>query len=195
MDINKMNKYFKIGIFLMLGLSGSLQSRKSLSYFPDNQRRDNDSLQLIKDHEYHLSRTTLNYDSQSHTYQFTINIFIDDLTKCLEKQGHKNLNIGGKEASNTDAVIEAYLRTHLILMEEKAIPYTYLGREFSDDQIALYIYLESAESPARKNLAIKNSLLLEEFDDQKNIIDVTKDKKRVTQVLCEKGADYKAFSY
>jgi hypothetical protein len=193
--MNKMNKYFKIGIFLMLGLSGSLQSRKSLSYFNNSSLSYNDSLSKNVDHEFHLSRTTLNYDSQSQTYQFTINIFIDDLTKCLEKQGHKNLNIGGKEAANTDKAIEAYLRTHLILMEEKAIPYTYLGREFSDDQIALYIYLESAESPARKNLAIKNSLLLEEFDDQKNIIDVTKDKKRVTQVLCEKGSDYKAFSF
>jgi hypothetical protein len=188
-----MYKYFLIGIFLFVG-NNMIHTDKSLSFFYTSHyqslREHND--EFI--HEFHLSRTTINYNTESKTYQFTIHIFIDDLTKCLEKKGYKNLNIGGKEAINTDEVIEKYIREKVILMADKAIAYTYLGREFSEDETALYIYLESMEAPARKNLAIKNSLLLEEFDDQKNIIDVTINNKRITQLLCDKSDAYREFS-
>jgi hypothetical protein len=146
-------------------------------------------------HEFHLSNTTINYNSNSKTYEFTIHIFIDDLTKCLELKGYKNLNIGGKESNLVDEAIEKYLREKVILMTDKAIAYTYLGREFSEDQIALYIYLESEEMPLIKKLGIKNSLLLESFDDQQNMVRITKDKRPVTQLVCSKDNDYKIFSF
>jgi hypothetical protein len=189
-----LKRYFATGIFLII-VQWSLYSKKSLCILPPSYNLISNEFVSFFEHEFHLSRTTINYNSQSKTYQFTIHIFIDDLTKCLEKKGFKNLNIGGKEATNTDEAIEKYIRENVILMGDKAIPYTYLGREFSDDQIALLIYLESTESPVRKNLAIKNSLLLEEFNDQKNIIDITKDKFRITQLLCDRSEDYKAFSF
>jgi hypothetical protein len=182
-----MNKIILIGSFLLLGFTKPSSKGNSLSFLT--------SIYTASEHEFHISRTSLNYDSQSKTYQFTIHIFIDDLTKCLERKGYKNLNIGGKEAPNTDTAIESYIREHVVLVGDKALPYTFLGREFSDDQIALYIYLESDEQAPRKNLAIKNNLLLEEFSDQKNIVDITRNKKRVATVLCEKEDFYKNFTF
>jgi hypothetical protein len=160
---------------------------------PLNELRDSFPTSILF-HEFHISRTTLNYDSKTKAYQMTVHIFIDDLEKCLLRKGHKNLRIGSeKELATTDEIIEKYLRENLILMSAKAIPYTFLGRELSEDATALYCYLESGETPSLVSLGIKNSLLLEEFQDQKNIIDVTRDKKRITQVLCQKGEEYKLF--
>jgi hypothetical protein len=151
----------------------------------------NGNLDISKDklnHAFHLSRTTLNYDSPSMTYQLTLHIFIDDLTKCLEKKGYKNLNIGSKSESKlTDEALEKYIKEKVVLMDGKPIAIEYIGREFSEDGIALYCYFETKEVAYAKNLSVKNALLMELFEDQKNIIDVTKDKKRVGQMLCQLG--------
>lgn len=141
-------------------------------------------------HAFHISRTTLNYDSASKTYQLTIHIFIDDLTKCLEKKGYKNLNIGSKsESPQTDEALEKYIKEKVILTDGKPMAMDFIGREFSEDGIALYCYLETKEVVYSKNLTVKNALLMELFDDQKNIIDLTKDKKRVGQLLCQVGSE------
>jgi hypothetical protein len=139
-------------------------------------------------HAFHISRTTLNYDTPSKSYQLTIHIFIDDLTKCLENKGYKNLNIGSKSESKlTDEAVEKYIKEKVVLMDGKPIAMEYIGREFSEDGIAIYCYFETKEVVYSKNLSVKNALLLELFDDQKNIIDVTKDKKRIGQMLCQSG--------
>ncbi len=141
-------------------------------------------------HAFHISRTTLNYDSPSMTYQLTIHIFIDDLTKCLEKKGYKNLNIGSKsESPHTDEALEKYIKEKVVLMDGKQIAIEFIGREFSEDGIALYCFFETKEAVYSKNLTVKNALLMELFDDQKNIIDLTKDKKRVGQLLCQVGSE------
>ncbi len=141
-------------------------------------------------HAFHISRTTINYDTPSKSYQITIHIFIDDLTKCLELKGYKNLYIGSKSESKlTDEAVEKYVKEKVVLTDGKTIAMDYIGREFSEDGIALYCYFESKETVYSNKLTVKNALLMEAFDDQKNIIDVTKDKKRVGQLLCQVGSE------
>ena len=40
-------------------------------------------------HDFHLSRSEINYDSPSATLQVTVHIFVDDLEKVLTKTGSK----------------------------------------------------------------------------------------------------------
>jgi hypothetical protein len=150
----------------------------------------NTEMKNVNSHAFHISRTTLNYDTPTKTYQLTIHIFIDDLTKCLEKKGYKNLNIGSKSESKlTDEAVEKYIKEKMVLSDGKPIAIDYVGREFSEDGIALYCYFETKAVVYSKNLTVTNALLLELFEDQKNIVDVTKDKKRVGQLLCQSGSE------
>ncbi len=160
------------------------------SAFLINGNFDNDKVTIADIHAFHISRTSVNYDTQSKAYQLTIHVFVDDLTTCLEKKGYKNLNIGHKSESKiTDQAIEKYIKEKVVLSDGKSIVLSYIGREFSEDGIALYCYFESSQTNFAKMLSVKNSLLFESFDDQKNIVDITKDKKRMGQLLCQLGSE------
>ena len=102
-------------------------------------------------HDIHVSRTEVNYDTQTSSVQVTVHLFIDDLEKSLE--GRKNLKP------------------------------TFIGKELSEDQIAFYCYLEYPINGLAKELGIKNNILTELYSDQKNMVFITKNKKRVASFL------------
>lgn len=139
-------------------------------------------------HDFHLSRSEINYDSPSSTLQVTVHIFVDDLEKVLTKTGSKNLHLGQKnEAADADQAIAAYLdRHHVISSSGKMFKPDFIGKELSEDYIAYYCYLEYPVPAGTKEVNIKNNILLDLYDDQKNMVQVTKNKKRITSFLFDK---------
>ena len=136
-------------------------------------------------HDIHVSRTEVNYDTQSSSVQVTVHLFIDDLEKSLVKSGHKALKLGQhNEAAQADEAIAHYLEQHCTLTAGgKSLKPTFIGKELSDDQIAFYCYLEYPISGSVQELSIKNNILTELHSDQKNMVFITKNKKRVASFL------------
>lgn len=117
--------------------------------------------------------------------QVTVHLFIDDLEKSLVRSGHKALKLGQhNEAEQADDAIGQYLEQHCTLLAgNKVLKPTFIGKELSDDQIAFYCYLEYTISGTLQELNIKNNILTELYSDQKNLVFVTKNKKRVANFL------------
>jgi hypothetical protein len=131
-------------------------------------------------HDFHLSRCEINYETATGDIQIAAHVFIDDLELALKKSGIHSLYIcSPRESEKAHAAIEAYIHQKLAFYVngKKLVP-VMLGKEASDDLMAVWCYFEI---PGNKNLhqvKIENKILTELFNDQKNIIDFTVDKRK-----------------
>ncbi len=140
---------------------------------------------MIPVHEFHISKTLIEYNEKENALQFTLHIFIDDLEEALRQQGADKLFIcTEKEAEKADDYIYKYLQQKLkIKVDDKAVEYTFVGKEVSEDLVAVWCYLEIENIDSFSKLYIKNNTLVETFDDQKNIISVSGPNKQKGYLL------------
>lgn len=136
-------------------------------------------------HDFHLSKTTINYDSEEMAIQISASVFIDDLELSLKDLGHDSLKIcTRKEKENAELLMHAYFEDHLkVEIDGRALEFTFLGKEQSDDLAAVWCYLEAYDIPDFKEISISNTILTKQFDDQKNITMVQIDKERIAHIL------------
>jgi len=130
-------------------------------------------------HDIHLSKAEVNYVSEEQVLQISLHLFLDDLEMSLEDYGAKNLQLcTEKEHDDGESYIIAYLRDHFKFIQNGAtIPIDFIGKEQSEDLIAVWCYLEIPLDNS-KELYHENLILLDKYDDQKNIISFKEDGKR-----------------
>src|SRR5690606_23716519 len=124
-------------------------------------------------HPIHISVSEVRYDLLSQKLQVAIKIFADDLELALRDLGYTELKIGApNESPLADEAIVNYLDKKFQVSLNGIIKRgEMLGRELSEDLIAVWCYLEY-DVPSSGNLSIQNEVLLETYDDQKNIMDI-----------------------
>lgn len=140
---------------------------------------------VVVDHEFHLSRSIVNYDSDQEVLQITTNIFIDDLESALSQYGAENLQIStDSEKEIAEEYIFGYLLSNLIIKNDgKELPFEFIGKEPSDDLQAIWCYMEVKLDTQINDLDIENNILNDMFDDQKNMTTIQVDKKRIKDIL------------
>ena len=143
------------------------------------------SFSEVEEHEFHLSRTTVNYNSEEMAIQISTSIFIDDLELALKENGHDSLKICTlREKEDAELFIQEYLDEHLVVeIDGLALDFTFLGKEPSDDLMAVWCYLEAYDVPSFSEITISNTILNTQFDDQKNITVIQIDKDNIAQIL------------
>jgi hypothetical protein len=105
---------------------------------------------------------------------------MDDLENALMEGGKKTLKIASNECAHCDAMIEKYINQKLTFkVNNRPIPCSMLGKEASKDKMAVWCYLEIQGLKNLSKLDIENRILLELFNDQKNIVDFTVNKKKM----------------
>ena len=153
------------------------------------------SLQHISPlHDFHVSKCLIEYNPTEQAIQISLHMFIDDLEYALEQKGHKGLFLcTPKEKENANKILTAYLTRKLSLEVNNSKPtFEFIGKEVSDDLSGVWCYLEITNIKELKALSVHNSLLLEVFDDQKNIVSLTGPNLQGT-LLLQNGNDTKAF--
>ena len=130
-------------------------------------------------HDLHMSKTDLHYKTDQESLQILVSIFIDDLELAIKNESGKKYDLleeGPHQVS--DSLIMGYINSHLeISIDDKYIEPVYLGKEQSEDYEAFWCYLEIENLKTFKLLEIKNTILLKEFDDQKNATNFKIDRK------------------
>ncbi len=123
-------------------------------------------------HEYHLSVTEINYKAESQSLQIMTRVFIDDFENVLRKRFNDDIRlVKDAEEGPVKKVIERYLGQKLHLKSNgKEHQLKYLGKEYDNDQVILYIEVEKV-APFTE-ISITNSILTDLFDDQKNVVHV-----------------------
>lgn len=126
-------------------------------------------------HDVHLSKSVIEYSPKDEALQITLHIFLDDLEATLINHGApKKLNLcTKKEHEEGEDWMKKYLRASFRIMvngEEKE--YKYIGKEISEDFLATWVYLEVKDIKTIENIGVKSTILMELYDDQKNIVQI-----------------------
>jgi hypothetical protein len=131
-------------------------------------------------HAFHLSKAEVFYNENNRSLEISLHLFIDDLEAAMQNSGIPNPYIStSKEVENADSLISSYLTHHFnIAVDGRNVQFNFLGKEDSDDLIAIWCYLEGQEIINPKEIKIQNKLLVDLFDDQKNIVSFRSIKKK-----------------
>ncbi len=121
-------------------------------------------------HKYYISLIKVEYKKESKSIQITMRIFIDDLQKTINTTYNKKFELAlPSEATEIDSIINDYITDKFIVkINNTEKPYSYLGKEYEDDVVYLYLELKNIETI--NSIEIKNNMLMKIFPDQKNII-------------------------
>ncbi len=148
-------------------------------------------------HEFHLSKCNIEYKQSEQVIQITLHVFIDDLESALREKGIDQLFIGTeKEKENADQHIQKYLQEKFqIKSDAQILDLVFLGKEQSEDLAAIWCYLEVTKVNTIKHLTVTNNVLMDIFDDQKNIVSIKGPQKQSAYFLFEKGKSTESVAF
>mgnify|MGYP000029216911 FL=1 len=127
---------------------------------------------ILSFHDFHVTHTTLHYNSDLENMEITIKVAIDDLEASLY---NNELRIStSTENILSDEIIKNYFNTHLnIYVNNKIINYKWIGKEISENLHDIYIYFEIKsfnKNKKLKSLIIENTIFIETTNNQTNIV-------------------------
>ena len=129
-------------------------------------------------HEFHVSKCLVNYSEESQSLQISIHIFIDDFEDALKEKDSQLFLGSEKEKPQADQLVQDYLSNKLkIKVDQKTTSFNYIGKEVSEDLAALWCYFEIESVHPDNFIEVENTILMELFEDQKNIVSVKGPKK------------------
>ncbi|MEN0003175.1 MAG: DUF6702 family protein [Bacteroidota bacterium] len=146
-------------------------------------------LTLVPVHEFHLSKTLVEYNPTDQALQISMHIYLDDLEAALRLKGADELYLcTEKEVPEAEAMLETYLRKKFkISLNEQEANYNFLGKEISEDLLAAWCYIEIPNVTEVTSLGVTNAILLDLYDDQKNIIHIIGPERREGYFMFQKG--------
>jgi hypothetical protein len=134
-------------------------------------------------HEHYISLTKIDFLKEKSSVQITMRFFIDDVEKALENQFELPLELATKnENKQANQYLETYIREQFkINLNQREESYTYLGKEYEDDVV--YIYLEIENVDDINTVEVQNSMLIDTFEDQQNYVKISIGKVQKTFIL------------
>ena len=125
-------------------------------------------------HDFHLSKAMVKHSETEQSIQVSMNIYIDDLEYTLGGLGFDSLFLCTKfEKPQADSIIANYIKNQFSVSSSgKKLQFDYLGKEISEGLDAVWIYMEAMDIEKPIELTLSNTILMESFSDQKNIMNV-----------------------
>jgi len=135
------------------------------------------------DHKFYVSTTNIEFVPSSKSVQIISKIFIDDIEEALQKRYGKEVSLATKKETDADReLLKSYVMQKFhISINGKEATYQYLGIDYETDIVKCY--LEITGVSALKSIEVENTILLDAFDDQKNIIHIKTPESRKSMVL------------
>lgn len=121
-------------------------------------------------HDFHASVTQMQYDPKEKTFEISVRVFTDDLEKALSQEINAPVHL--TKDSKSDVIIEEYVRAHFAYVTPQKLtkPIQYVGHDVEAD--ANWIYLEMPNAESFRGGSLKQSMLIETFDDQVNLVNI-----------------------
>lgn len=148
-------------------------------------------------HAFHVSKCLIEYNEAESAIQISLHVFIDDTEAALRLQGIDQLYIcTEKEAATADDHIAAYLTKQLqLVVDGQAVQPMYLGKEVTEDFAGMWCYLEVTGIKDIRELIIDNQILMDTFEDQKNIVNVIGPRNHSEMFLFQKGESRESLAF
>lgn len=151
---------------------------------------------MVLGHPFFISLTEIRQNPDSERLEISIKVFWDDLEVALTS--HHGESIDFLNPEDSDALrdqIEAYFRTNFELwVAADSQTYSFLGYELDDD--SAWFYLETQPLTQNGIIRVKNTLLIESFAGQQNIIHLyPKNSRSPRSLLLGKGQESGEFDW
>jgi len=123
-------------------------------------------------HKFYVSVTEIEYNEKAESLQIISRVFIDDVEDLLQTRYDKNIRLGKTtETASVPNYLKKYLNKKIeVQLDGKAVEVNYLGKEYEDDMLLLY--LEIPKITSFKKIEVKNAILTDMFSEQKNLVHV-----------------------
>ena len=121
-------------------------------------------------HPFYVSLTDIRYNPEVQSIEVSQRIFWDDLEPVLAKKFKVKVDfLDPENPQELDKMVETYLlEMNEILINNQSIPLVYLGHEIEEDTV--WFYLEGKVANYPESVKLRNSMLVQEFDTQQNIV-------------------------
>ncbi len=125
-------------------------------------------------HEIHVSKCEIHHNAQASTLEIATQIFLDDLQTQLTALGAPDLYLcTEKEAKVGNQELIKYLgRKLMITVDGKTLEGSFMGKELSEDMLAVWTYFEYQMPTNFNKINVKYDVLMDLYDDQKNIVNI-----------------------
>ncbi|MEQ9423589.1 MAG: hypothetical protein RJQ09_04165 [Cyclobacteriaceae bacterium] len=123
-------------------------------------------------HPFHASVADIEYHQDNKSLEISYRMFIDDLEQTLNRRFEGNLNLlDPAQKSNVDDLVNKYLGENLrFWVNGREVEFVYWGSEMENN--AIWTYIEITGITSLEKLEIENSVMLEIFDDQIQLMHV-----------------------
>lgn len=123
-------------------------------------------------HKYYFSVTQVDYDSKSQSLQIITRIFYDDLQRALQERYDPEIEVDETyDQDKLNQFIKRYISQKFFVKingEDQEI--NYLGHEDDNDYVVCYIEVKNVHDIS--SVSIENTLLMDVFPDQKNVVHI-----------------------
>ncbi|MEQ8534695.1 MAG: hypothetical protein RIF36_28085 [Imperialibacter sp.] len=129
-------------------------------------------------HPFHVSVCDVEFNDKTKSLEISQRIFLDDLEEALRKKsGWTTLDVvNPSDKKRFDALMKEFVIENLsIEINNKPVKLSYLGHELESD--AIWCYLEVTGVNNLTTIGVENSVLIDTFPDQVNLVHVKKEGK------------------
>jgi len=123
-------------------------------------------------HKFYVSLTEIQIRPEKGKLEISMRIFPDDLDLAIMASSGVNPQLSTElEHKDADKWLDEYIHKFFsISINSEEMEFTYIGKEPESD--AIWCYLEADYTGIPKDIQVKNSILTDQFRDQKNIVQV-----------------------
>ena len=121
-------------------------------------------------HKHYVSLTQIEFNEEKKAVQITMRCFLDDIEEAVESRTGEKLELASKnEHEKAASYLESYVKNKFNLsINGEEMEYNYLGKEYENNEVFFYLELENISNI--KTISVQNSILLEAFEEQQNIV-------------------------
>jgi hypothetical protein len=142
----------------------------------------NSSVVSVKTHKFYVSTTTIEFKTESKTFEITSQIFTDDIESVLrERDEDLSLDPDSNSDQINTLIADYFKKTFRFSSEGNSLNFTFLGREYKNDIVKCYIELQLDQVP--DEIELFNGLFFDLFEDQQNIVHFKKSDQRKSFLL------------
>ncbi len=137
-------------------------------------------------HDYHTSLIEINYNPKNKSLEASIRLFSDDLELALTKlNGGKKITLDS-QTEVIEPLLELYIKKNFAIVspnkEVKKIKY--YGKEKEAE--ATWVYVEVLDCAQIKDFTLFNTILIDLFSDQNNLVNIIYPSLKKTLVFDNK---------
>jgi hypothetical protein len=144
-------------------------------------------------HDFFVSILTIHFKEKERTLDLTWRITAHDMEHAFESTAPLKLG-SDKENPKADSLLNDYFKHHLVLfLEDKQLSWQWVGKELDGE--TLYCYLQVADVPTPNDLVVQNTLLMDVFGDQQNMVHVEGEKMPARSHTFIRGSSPHTFTW